>query len=65
MPHPAEITCPNCRETFDHTFSERIPRGVLICPHCRQSFNCDACNYSWAKWARAREDCGAPCRKGK
>lgn len=65
MSHTAEIVCPKCHGTFTHTFTERIPRGMLTCPHCQESFNCHACNYSWARWAREREDCGAPCRKRK
>jgi hypothetical protein len=64
MPRTAEITCPKCHGTFEHTFPDPIPKGKLTCPLCQVTFNCDACNYSWAKWARERTDCGSPCQGG-
>lgn len=65
MSYQPEITCPRCSEKFQMAFETAVPKGKLTCPHCRETFNCDACNYSWAKWARNREDCGAPCREKK
>ena len=62
MPYEAEITCPKCTGKFIHCFERNIPKGKLTCPLCRETFNCDACNYSWANWARDREGCGSPCK---
>jgi DNA-directed RNA polymerase subunit RPC12/RpoP len=39
MKHEETITCPNCHQTFTHTYEDGTAGPPLKCPHCGLEVN--------------------------